>query len=72
MYLQIIFGSVRVATWSSFWERIAYNALFVSLLVILVISHVGFEGMGLVLIVPVSGHCYLFILQLLDVRVNTL
>ena len=40
----------------------AVNSMFsvIYLFVILVISHFGFANMGLVLIVPVPGHCLHF------------
>ena len=41
---------------ATFWERAAYSDYHV-LFVVLVISHFGFEGGALYLIVSVPGHC---------------
>ena len=50
----------------TFWERDAHSvyrmySLYFNI-VILVISHFGFEGGTLVLIAPVPGHCFSFTL----------
>ena len=46
------------------WERAAHSVYsmfsFYFDIVILVISHFGFEGQTLVLIAAVSGHCFSF------------
>ena len=55
---------------TTFWERAAHSVyhihvLFVFLLiVILVISHLSFEGGTLVLIASVPGHCLFLLLTL--------
>ena len=46
---------------ATFWERAAHSvyrmfSLFFLLIVILVISHFGFEGGRLVMIAPAPGH----------------
>ena len=49
---------------ATFWERAAHsvNRMFslLCLFVALVVSHFGFEGRNLVLIVSVPGHCLPF------------
>ena len=53
---------------ATFWERAAHsvNHMF-SLLcpfVALVVSHSGFKGWNLILIVPVPGHCFPFTFEI--------
>ena len=64
----IIFGSVSVAEWPTFgkqlltcqWLTLCSLCLFFLLIVILVISHFGFEGWILVLSASVPDICILF------------
>ena len=67
MYVQFIFGSVKIAQWPPFWENDTLcltTVLFVSCLffVVLVISYCVFEDGILVLFVPVPD-CLLFIIK---------
>ena len=46
---------------TTFWERAAHSVNHMFLFVILVVFHFSFEGVTVVLIVPVHGHCLPFI-----------
>ena len=62
--MYIILSMVKVAEWPPFWKELLIPLTVCYLFVILIISHFGFEGRFLVLIVlivQVPGHCLLCI-----------
>ena len=56
----------------TFWKRAAHSVThmfsLLCLFVVLVVSHLGFEGGNLVLISPVPGHCLPFAFKVFVVK----